>query len=359
MPTKFRFSSFNVENLFSRARVFNLKNRSDGDQILVKIGALDQLLRKETYTASIKTQIVDLYQELKFYVEIRENQGKLFTSSSAKKVKASGSNDWNGEIEFRRAKFNDIGRNNTAKVIRSVKADVACIVEAENRPTLVAFNSQLLYSRKFSYVMSIDGNDPRGIDVGLYSEFPIGTITSHVYDGTSRSKIFSRDCPEYQVKLPGGKSLYVLCNHLKSKGYGSQVKNDQRRKKQAAQVAKILEKYDLKKDLVVVAGDMNDTPDRSPLKPLLGTANLFDVLKLQFPNDPDKRWTYYYKSKDQIDYVLVSKPLKDAFQEAGVERRGIYNLKKITNGAEKSFSSVTHWTNAASDHGAVWAEFDV
>ena len=96
----------------------------------------------------------------------------------------------------------------------------------------------------------------------------------------------------------------------------------------------------------------------------MDVADLHDVLELQYPNDPNKRWTYHYKSFEQIDYVLVSKPLKDKFVKAGVQRKGMYDLKNLTASDnaidnETQYSSVTHWTNAASDHGAVWADFNL
>lgn len=122
----------------------------------------------------------------------------------------------------------------------------------------------------------------------------------------------------------------------------------------------ILGDYDLETEFVTVAGDLNDTPDAdSPLRPLLDIARLHDVLELQFPADPDKRWTCHYEDVQQIDYVLVSDPLKEAFVKAGVERRGIHKLSEITGGMETEFETVTHWTNAASDHGAVWVEFSI
>lgn len=52
--------------------------------------------------------------------------------------------------------------------------------------------------------------------------------------------------------------------------------------------------------------------------------------------------------------MLVSTPLKDGFQDAGIERRGLYGVKGIT-----PFPSVTSAVNAASNHAAVWAEFTV
>ena len=95
----------------------------------------------------------------------------------------------------------------------------------------------------------------------------------------------------------------------------------------------------------------------------MDVTNLFDVLALQYPNEPKKRWTYHYNDFEQIDYVLVSKPLKTMFIEAGVQRKGMYNLKNLTASddaieKETQYETVTHWKNAASDHGAVWACFN-
>jgi endonuclease/exonuclease/phosphatase family metal-dependent hydrolase len=355
MSTKFRLASFNVENLFSRAKVLNLDDETVGDDALAGIGELQSLLRKTKYTETVKKDIIKLFNGLKQFITIEENRGKLFKKKNYQivGVSASGAGDWDGGIAFKRAKFSDLSRENTAKVIKAVKADVLCIVEAEDLPSLRAFDSHLLNSR-YKYEMLIDATDPRGIDVGLYSKFPIGGVWTHMY-----KKVFSRDCLEVEIELPNGQILYVLCNHFKSRGYGAQATNDAKRRRQAEEVAEILKQYDLKKDWVVVAGDLNDSPTRPPytLKPLLGVGNLYDVLELQYPQQPDRRWTYHYKAFEQIDYILVSDPLKRRLRAAGVERRGIAGLKKLTNGQEEEFDSVTHWRNAASDHGAVWAEF--
>ena len=113
-----------------------------------------------------------------------------------------------------------MARENTAKVIKAVNADAGCLVETEGRPTVQAFNSEMLASKKFDYVMVIDGNDPRGIDVGFVSNYELESIRTHVYDRDASGVIFSRDCLEIQVVLGNSKELHVLCNHLKSQGYG-------------------------------------------------------------------------------------------------------------------------------------------
>jgi endonuclease/exonuclease/phosphatase family metal-dependent hydrolase len=371
--TTFRIASFNVENLFARPKVFNFQDRSIGDVLLRRIDHFRNILKKDIYTTADKTTLVNEYitgatsddkPPLKDYITVREDRGKLWKTKHRRitGVRAGGQGEWDGTIEFKKAKFSEVGRKNTGKVIRSVKADVACIVEADSRPTLRKFDTDVLHS-KYRYEMLIDGNDQRGIDVGLYSRFPLGRIWTHMFDGSGRSKTFSRDCPEYEVFLPNGNSLFVLCNHLKSKGYDLAGTADARRKKQAKAIADILKAYDLSQQWVVVAGDLNDTPDSGPLKPLMEVTNLFDVLSLQYPNEPKKRWTYHYNDFEQIDYVLVSKPLKTRFIEAGVQRKGMYNLKNLTASDdaienETQYNTVTHWKNAASDHGAVWACFN-
>ncbi len=370
MPFSFRIATFNVENLFSRAKILNLHNPEVINGKLKQVDELNTLIHKRSdFTPAEKARIVALYHELRDYITVRENRGSKLFNQNKTKVTAKSGKDWEGELDFKRDHFSKLARDNTARVIKTTKADVACIVEAEDRPALKAFDTDLLNNR-YAYEMLIDGNDPRGIDVGIYSRFPLGGVWTHIFDkGPNNRTIFSRDCPEYEVQLPNGQSLFVLCNHLKSKGYDTNGTANARRKAQATAIADILAGYNLSTDLVVVAGDLNDTADSEPLQPLLGVPKLFDVLALQFPNEPRKRWTFSFKKEfNQIDYLLVSQPLKNALVAAGVERRGIYNLNKLTTESqgtqhqvaiETEFDTVTHWTDAASDHGAVWAEFSI
>ena len=245
-------------------------------------------------------------------------------------------------------------------MIRDVDVDVLCLVEVENRPTLERFNTDRLANwRRYPYSMLIDGNDPRGIDVGLYSRYELGAVWTNMFDSNNQGrKIFSRDCLEIEILLPSGHSLYVLLNHFKSKSGGGAA-SDPRRRSQAQQVATILTtEYDLQNDYVIVMGDLNDTPTRPPLQPLLSLQHLHDVLELHFPNRAD-RWTYHYNQNEQIDYLLVSEPLRQAFVQAGVFRRGMADVDQYSNGAIQPYPQVTSWRNAASDHGAVWAEFNI
>ena len=111
---------------------------------------------------------------------------------------------------------------NTARVLRDVDADLVVVVEAEDRISLCRFNEQVLEGiggRPYDHIMLIDGNDERGIDVGLLtrSGVAIESVRSHVDDRIGNETIFSRDCPEYFLKLASGERLTVLANHQKAR----------------------------------------------------------------------------------------------------------------------------------------------
>jgi endonuclease/exonuclease/phosphatase family metal-dependent hydrolase len=276
------------------------------------------------------------------------------------KLQATGRAQWDGFVDLKRERFSQEQIEFTGRVIRAVKADIQCLVEVESADTLKRFNVDILGSM-FSDRIVIDGNDPRGIDIALAAKkgYPIVTAKTNIFArGKDRRPIFSRDCLEVELALTKTKSLHVLVNHFKAKDR-TPVKSNAKRKSQATEVSRILrQRYDLKKDLVIVAGDLNDEPKSDPLAPLIRTPGLFNVFDLV--GRPEKeRWTYYYGARRQyntIDYMFVSAALKPLVQDAGLERRGMHNLEKLTNGAEKPFPGITSWKLAASDHAAVWAD---
>jgi endonuclease/exonuclease/phosphatase family metal-dependent hydrolase len=359
MASPTRIATFNVENLFTRAKALNFANNATGDAVLADVERLRRELRKAAYDGP---KIVALYGTLRDYIDVAEIRGKLFNRAKTQVV-ARGVRDWGGFIAFKREKFSEDARKNTARVLRAVNADILCLIEVESRPVLRHFCIDRLPRtgafRDYRHLMVIDGNDTRGIDVALASRHPIRGLWSHVDDSADggRTRIFSRDCLEVEVVPDGdGAPIYLLLNHLKSKGYGAQATNDARRRAQAALVAEILAGYNLRRDRVVVCGDLNDTPGSAPLRPLLRTPDLHDVFDVAGV-DPADRWTYHYRRNEQIDYLLVSKPLRDRLAGAGVERRGMADVARHSGGAITPFDTVTGSHNAASDHAAVWADF--
>lgn len=358
--------TYNVNNLFERASLFQLPGFSTkAAAVLNDITALDDLLENASYQGAVGTKIVKLLD--KYFHKSKSNQwftinevrGQLFGIRKGGGVflKAKGRADWLGWTQLNRENVDEASTENTARVIGTVGAGLLCVVEVEDRITLDNFNHSMVknFRTPYAHSMSIEGNDPRGINVGVLSDFEIIEMRSHVDDtyttaNGKHGKVFSRDCVEYHMNLGGGKSLWLLCNHLKSKGYGQPQSNDARRKAQAERVVQILQRFDLAKDSVIVAGDFNDTPNNPPLQPLLTHNGLHDVLKSTLVTGP----TYTYEDgKSQLDYLLVSTPIHKTLKAVGVERRGIF-MK-----GSQHFPDVTSKINQGSDHAAVWATFTI
>ena len=368
MPLQLRIATYNVENLFGRAKVLNFANHATGDEKMVKIAELQSILEKTTYSTADRDRAGRLYNELKSFIGyniMRSDIGYyLFNKHDADgdghketyRLTPTRGDQWFGFLTYDRDKFSDDTSRNTARVIEEVDADIICINEVENRLVLDNFNADRL-SKLYDYNILIDGkNDPRGIDVGVYSKFPIGTVRTNIFATNADGKsIFSRDCLEVEILTPAG-SVFLLANHLKSKSGGG----DARRKKQAEEVKRILEsRYDLQNQFVVVLGDLNDTPNSDPLSPLMSMANLSDVLAAPEGQPANERWSYRYKDEfNQIDYLLVSDPLIASLQGTGLERRGMPpEALNGSNAGIQSFPTIQNWRNAGSDHAAVFADF--
>ncbi len=358
-----RIGTFNVENLFSRAKALNKRSFEATSGRLAKIGDLENELAKKTYD---KDRIVELYREVKDYISfnVTRSEGRksivLFDRRTGKfKVDVKGRDDWEGFIELKRDSFDGTTVKNTAKVIKALKADILCMVEVEDRQTMEQFDTEAL-GNMYGAAFSIQGNDQRGIDVGIYAkkDWAVVDVDTHIFERSGRAPLFSRDCLRVALRKDDI-TVNVLANHFKSKSGRDQATNNARRRRQAERVSQILgDSFDLRSDLVVVAGDLNDTPDSEPLAPLLATPRLTDAFEAAGVAEAD-RWTYHFRSNEQIDYLLLSDALTSKLQHIEVERRGIADVDKFTSGAIRPFDSVTHWSNAASDHAGVVAEFEL
>src|SRR5215208_5381917 len=320
-----RIASLNVENLFSRIRAMNLESWSGGREILAEYSRLNTILQKPVYTKANKRAILASIERLDLnrrdeskFVILRQNRGRLLKKprSGPPEVVAEGRGDWIGWLELKTEALNEVAVEMVAKVIQDVKADVLAVIEAEERIALSRFNGQLLKPINAAYggIMLIDGNDERGIDVGLLTKpgYPIESIVSHVDDMENGNRIFSCDCPEFVVRVSETTRILLLVNHLKSKGYGSKAESDARRKAQAKRIREI---YNLRRsqgiDMIAVVGDFNDTPDSDPLRPLLSEgSDLRDIsAHPQFQSD-GRPGTFGNGTKsEKIDYILLSPAL--------------------------------------------------
>lgn len=362
-----RIASFNLENLFTRPSAMNLPNDADGRQILEDFAAASGIIVKEIYTAADKATLITLSEKYGWHllsapsnalITLQKVRGQLFKKpvDAALQVVANGRADWIGWFELKRENVEWMATFNTARVINEVKPDILVCVEIENRPTLKRFNEQLLqehFNAGYPYVMVIDGNDERGIDLGILSKFPITVMRSHVHDTFHSKTIFSRDCPEYDIALPGGKTIVVIPNHFKSKRNGDNEESKKRRTRQAITAHDIAVKALTRSALVLVAGDLNDTPNSETLVPLFKNG-FVDVM--DHPNYPtDRPGTYGTGlATGKIDYLIMSPVLRSILTDTGIERRGSYHPNTW-----EPFDTVTKQSEEASDHQLIWGDFDL
>jgi len=370
-----KLATYNVENMFDRAKALNTDTWAEGRPALEAHKELNELFNEETYSAQDKKRMLDLLKKFGMLKKddggrlllLRKIRGKLLhrPKTGPVTVEANGRSDWIGWVELKTEKVQEAATENTARVVNAVAADVLGVVEAEDRTTLRLFNDSVMpvvNASPYEHVMLLDGNDERGIDVGILTQgnFPIVSIRSHVYDSDNIGEIFSRDCPEYEVRLPGGGTLWVLANHFKSKGFGSQSSSNAKRKRQATRVRKIYEEHLAADDKhVAIIGDLNDTPDSDPLRPLLAEgSSLKDVSEHPQHNDGGRPGTHgNCTASSKIDYILLSPDLFAKVVRAGIERRGMWGGKNGT--LWEHFPEVKSAKDSASDHAALWVELQV
>jgi endonuclease/exonuclease/phosphatase family metal-dependent hydrolase len=367
-----RLATFNLENLFERPRIMNLPSNEEGRQVLKDYYQLSDLIEKEEYSRNDKRSILNIMERYEGLLERRKSEfitlneirGHLLNSDRTA-VQVNGRNDWIGWFELKYAAIEEIAIENTARVINVVNADVLGMVEVEHRIAVNRFNDSVIPKvggQKYGHTMVIDGNDDRGIDVGIMTRLPfdIKSIATHVDDTDEKGQIFSRDCAEYSVSMPSGNLLLVLINHFKSQGYGSSEGNDRKRKRQAKRVREIYEeRLSQGVDYIAIIGDLNKRPDHDSLEPLVrnGTS-LIDIAEHPKFISDGRPGTYQNgTANNKLDYILMSPKLTDKVQQGGIERRGVWGG---TNGTLfPHFPEIKKEMDAASDHAALWVDLNI
>ncbi|MFO1124892.1 MAG: endonuclease/exonuclease/phosphatase family protein [Methylocystis sp.] len=368
-----RLASFNVENLFDRARAMNLENAAEGKPILERFAELNTLLAQPSYNSADKKRMAKLVLELDLgksdlgdFVILRRNKGGLLKrpKSGGVQIIADGRADWVGSLELRDEPIDEQAMRNTARVMSDIEADVLGVVEVESRPVLRDFNADVIAAlggEVFRHAMVIDGNDTRGIDVGLLTRdgFPIGVLRSHVDEMlTKRDPIFSRDCAEFEVTAPSGARVLLMLNHFKSK-LGSSQSSNAKRSAQAKRVAEIYnERVAMGIKNIAIMGDFNDTPDSEPLHPLIEETDLKDVFLHPSFDDGGFPGTYgNCAAGNKIDFILLSPALFDKVTGGGVFRKGMWPGARAKRW--EAYPEVARKEDAASDHAAIWADIDL
>ncbi len=195
-----------------------------------------------------------------------------------------------------RAKLDRVGR-----VLRRLDADVVVLQEVEHLALLERLAAGPLAGLGYSAWL-VEGVDPRGIDVGLLSRRPPGSVRSHVEDRwAGGGRLFSRGVLEVHLQL-GDRLLVLLGAHLVSRIDPSA---NTRRAAQAARIRALADGLRAlpERPAVLVLGDLNDLPGSSALRPLLGDGAFTD-LGAPLPSGDGWTWTGG-GARERIDYMLV------------------------------------------------------
>ena len=261
-----------------------------------------------------------------------------------------------------------------ARRIREVmNVDVLAVQEVEHIDILRRFNREHL-GGLYPHAVLVEGNDQRLIDVGLLSKLPIGPIISHqtaVHPDDPSRRVFSRDLLQVEIQNHNGKKLFTIYNtHLKSHfvPFGQDpvqgaIQANERRRRQAETIARLISRMERRNSLFVLVGDMNDPPDSEFLAPMLNVDGDPLVNALEDPEETrppkaetpgqgpgplgKKAWTHRFNPPgpdfpkyELFDQIWVSKKLKARLKGAHIDRRR-------NHGGD------------GSDHDPAWVELDV
>jgi endonuclease/exonuclease/phosphatase family metal-dependent hydrolase len=227
---------------------------------------------------------------------------------------------------------------------------VLCAQEVEDIDTLRFFAAQHLGGR-YRYLVLVEGNDPRLIDLAVLSKLPLGAVASHqhaVHPEDPAEAVFSRDLLEVDILHPANRSrlFAVFNNHLKSQfvpfdqdPVAGKEANDLRRRRQAETVERLVAARTRPDSRYLVLGDMNDAPEAAPLAAITSSPQLGLVDGLAHPTEtrPPKAdnppapasgaWTHRFKEPGQparyelFDQIWLSPGLAGHQTGAFIDRR--------------------------------------
>ena len=383
-----KIASFNVENLFERPKAFHATDLTVGQPALDAYREVNILIKNPIYSPADRLRIRELLVILDIYsidaqgvirrkqtlepkwAWLRKNRGTFDRepqdTTQNVEIIANGRGDWIGWIELAKEPTNEIGTRTTARVIQEVNADILGIVEAEDRPSLVRFNEELL-GGQYGHSMLVDGNDERGIDVGIMTKtgFNIESICSHVDTVDAIGTIFSRDCAQYEISTASGTVIHILVNHFKSQSGGGGNK----RRRQATKVREIADGLMQQGKHVVVMGDLNEGPVAGGTQALNlaslydNNSSLIDCYSLGGFDVGNRPGSFDSCGlSNRLDYIFISQSLQASFTGGGLFRKGLWGSRVTRPPVAthwQTYPEMTASVEQASDHAAAFVDLDI
>lgn len=226
--------------------------------------------------------------------------------------------------------------------IQIIQPDVIALEEIENRKAFDALRDKLsALGLSFSIGQLGETGQPGSVDVAILSKGSLTEVKTHRDvplkrpDGSSTS--FTRELLEVRMTFES-RTVVVFAAHFVAK-----VNDDPgRRLAEATATEQIVSATakELPDVLVVLGGDLNDTPGSPPINALEANNNLFRVAS---DRPLDKQATYTFQGADQaIDHIFVV---------SGQKARYVASSTTVYRDGKKGFAS--------SDHGAIAADFSI
>ncbi|MDH3671188.1 MAG: endonuclease/exonuclease/phosphatase family protein [Gammaproteobacteria bacterium] len=222
-----------------------------------------------------------------------------------------------------------------ADMIIDLQADAIAFQEVQNEKVLSDLFRKKINPRlrrrdepTFTSFVCIPAADPRGINVALATRFAVrSSLTFHdreFGDPERRAVKFSRDLLGVELYATPTYRFLFFVSHLKSKMGGDS--SELKRRSEGQEIRSIFEGPVfgggtlIDQDLIL-AGDMNDDPDKKVIDILQGTdpqTALTDVLREVDPNYTYPTHTRYKKTR--LDYIFASPSMTRRLDEATIHR---------------------------------------
>lgn len=243
-----------------------------------------------------------------------------------------GSSDY--EKQFSESEYNEKVED-MAAAIRKIGADIVMLQEVEKKSCMEDLLTEL--GSEYSEVYIGETGGSASVDVAVITKGTIVDTDKHLGsiphpDGGTTT--FTRAFLEVEINF-GGKKIIVFSAHFKSK---SGDDPDRRLAEARAALGILKDTADDNPDaLIVMGGDLNDTPGSMPIDTLEDSSELIRVA-----SDSSDDATYYYHSPEAIDHLFFS-----------LEGSGHY----ISGSSEVVKDSPSWYSLMSSDHAAVKADF--